>query len=118
MSFMKQSSARHRAETQSHVVRNTTVATIAAGAAVEAAGTDTVAADATVAALGAEPAGGAAHPADAAVPQVVADPTRSAPGRGAWLHPRRECLERAERTRSFARAFRRAVDPAPLLTSW
>ena len=34
MSFMKQSSARHRAETQSHVVRNTTVATIAAGAAV------------------------------------------------------------------------------------
>ena len=32
MSFMKQSSARHRAETQSHVVRNTTVATIAAGA--------------------------------------------------------------------------------------
>ncbi|QQC60423.1 YlxR family protein [Rothia kristinae] len=58
------------------------------------------------------------HPADAAVPQVVADPTRSAPGRGAWLHPRRECLERAERTRSFARAFRRAVDPAPLLASW
>ena len=34
MSFMKQSSARHRAETSSHAVRNTTVAAVAAGAAV------------------------------------------------------------------------------------
>ncbi|MDO4919303.1 C40 family peptidase [Kocuria sp.] len=34
MSFMKQSSARHRAETSSHMVRNTTVAAVAAGAAV------------------------------------------------------------------------------------
>ena len=49
------------------------------------------------------------HPADAAVPQVVADPTRSAPGRGAWLHPSRECADRALRRRAFNRAFRRSV---------
>ena len=34
MSFMKSNSARHRADTTSHAVRNTTVAAIAAGAAV------------------------------------------------------------------------------------
>ena len=34
MSFMKNNSARHRAEASSHIVRNTTVATVAAGAAV------------------------------------------------------------------------------------
>jgi len=34
MSFMKQNSARHRAETQSHLVRNTTVGAVVAGAAV------------------------------------------------------------------------------------
>ena len=34
MSFMKQNSARHRAETQSHLVRNTTIGTVVAGAAV------------------------------------------------------------------------------------
>ena len=34
MSFIKQSSARHRAETTSHMVRNTAVATAAAGVAV------------------------------------------------------------------------------------
>ena len=33
MSFMKQNSARHRAETQSHFVRNTTIGTVVAGAA-------------------------------------------------------------------------------------
>jgi predicted RNA-binding protein YlxR (DUF448 family) len=30
-------------------------------------------------------------------------------GRGAWLHPRAECLQAAVRTRAFARAFRRNV---------
>ena len=34
MSFMKQNSARHRTETQSHLVRNTTIGTVVAGAAV------------------------------------------------------------------------------------
>lgn len=34
MSFVKHSTARHRAETSSHVVRNTTVAAVAAGAVV------------------------------------------------------------------------------------
>ena len=37
-------------------------------------------------------------------------------GRGAWLHPRGECLERAIRRSAFARAFRTeaAVDGAAL----
>ena len=30
-------------------------------------------------------------------------------GRGAWLHPKRECVERAVKARAFARAFKRAV---------
>ena len=29
-------------------------------------------------------------------------------GRGAWLHPAPECLEKALRRRAFARAFRRS----------
>jgi predicted RNA-binding protein YlxR (DUF448 family) len=37
---------------------------------------------------------------------VVPDPTGTAPGRGAHLHPTAECLARAERTRAFARALR------------
>jgi predicted RNA-binding protein YlxR (DUF448 family) len=37
---------------------------------------------------------------------AVPDPTGTAPGRGAHLHPTAECLARAERTRAFARALR------------
>jgi len=40
-------------------------------------------------------------------------------GRGAWLHPRPECVTDAVKKRAFARAFRAAVDgpdPAQLLT--
>jgi predicted RNA-binding protein YlxR (DUF448 family) len=37
--------------------------------------------------------------------EVVDDPARSG-GRGAWLHPAPECLERAARRRAFGRAFR------------
>ena len=37
----------------------------------------------------------------------VADGTRPRlPGRGAYLHPRRECVELAIRRRAFGRAFR------------
>lgn len=39
-------------------------------------------------------------------PAVVPDPTGTAPGRGAHLHPTTACLELAERRRAFARAFR------------
>jgi predicted RNA-binding protein YlxR (DUF448 family) len=38
---------------------------------------------------------------------VIVDPKRQG-GRGAWLHPSAECLERALRRRAFARVFRRA----------
>ncbi|HEV2640360.1 MAG TPA: YlxR family protein [Actinocrinis sp.] len=34
------------------------------------------------------------------------DPSRRLPGRGAYLHPRPECLALAERKRVFARALR------------
>jgi uncharacterized protein len=52
---------------------------------------------------------------DATVPQVVADPRRRMPGRGAWLHPTGNCVELAVRRRAFARALRvPAPDPAPV----
>ena len=37
---------------------------------------------------------------------VVPDPSGTAPGRGAHLHPTLECFELAERKRAFARALR------------
>jgi predicted RNA-binding protein YlxR (DUF448 family) len=51
-------------------------------------------------------------------PVVVApDPGRSAPGRGAWLHPDPACAQLAQRRRAYARALRvpGTVDPAPVL---
>ena len=39
-------------------------------------------------------------------PAVVPDPTATAPGRGAHLHPTTECYELAVRRRAFARALR------------
>jgi uncharacterized protein len=37
---------------------------------------------------------------------VVPDPDRSAPGRGAWLHPDLECAQLAQRRRAYGRALR------------
>jgi predicted RNA-binding protein YlxR (DUF448 family) len=37
---------------------------------------------------------------------IVADPLARSPGRGAYLHPSQECLERARRRRAFSRALR------------
>ena len=37
---------------------------------------------------------------------LVPDPLRQAPGRGAHVHPRLECLDLAERRRAFPRALR------------
>jgi len=36
----------------------------------------------------------------------VVDTAASLPGRGAWLHPDRECLRLALRRRAFGRALR------------
>jgi predicted RNA-binding protein YlxR (DUF448 family) len=49
--------------------------------------------------------------------QVLPDPRRRIPGRGAWLHPDRRCVELAERRRAFARALRvpGPVDPTPVV---
>ncbi|WP_408607109.1 YlxR family protein [Actinokineospora bangkokensis] len=37
---------------------------------------------------------------------VVPDPRRRMPGRGAWLHPDERCLAKAEKRRAFPRALR------------
>ena len=51
-------------------------------------------------------------------PAVVPDPTATAPGRGAHLHPTTECYELAVRRRAFTRALRQAgpsgLSPAPV----
>ncbi|NNH08040.1 YlxR family protein [Cellulomonas fimi] len=44
-------------------------------------------------------------------PELVVDVGRRMPGRGAWLHPDRACLELAERRRAFGRALRVAGPP-------
>ncbi len=45
--------------------------------------------------------------ADPDVPgKVLADPTRSMPGRGAWITPTQNALELAEQRRAFGRALR------------
>jgi uncharacterized protein len=41
--------------------------------------------------------------------EAVADPDRRLPGRGAYVHPLRACLEAAVRRRAFPRALRRPV---------
>ena len=40
---------------------------------------------------------------------AVVDRERRLPGRGAWVHPRRECLEAALRSDALSRAFRAPV---------
>ncbi|PWH06742.1 DUF448 domain-containing protein [Brachybacterium endophyticum] len=43
-------------------------------------------------------------------PRMRADPTGSAPGRGAWLHADASCLDLALQRGGFARSFRGGVD--------
>ncbi|AQA05904.1 DNA-binding protein [Mycobacterium sp. MS1601] len=40
------------------------------------------------------------------VTAVIVDTTGNLPGRGAWLHPRPDCVDAAIRRRAFARALR------------
>jgi predicted RNA-binding protein YlxR (DUF448 family) len=42
---------------------------------------------------------------------VTVDPARKLPGRGAWLHPERACLDAAIRRRAFVRALRITGSP-------
>jgi predicted RNA-binding protein YlxR (DUF448 family) len=49
--------------------------------------------------------------------RVIVDADRKAGGRGAWVHPSPECLDKALRRRAVGRALRRpgaALDPAQL----
>ncbi|NUU05745.1 YlxR family protein [Leifsonia sp. C5G2] len=47
---------------------------------------------------------------------LVADPSATLPGRGAWLHPVVKCLDLAEKRRAFGRALRveGAIDTAAI----
>ncbi|GAA3747113.1 hypothetical protein GCM10022239_23250 [Leifsonia bigeumensis] len=38
--------------------------------------------------------------------EVVVDHTATLPGRGAWVHPTRECIDSALRRKAFGRALR------------
>ena len=38
------------------------------------------------------------------------DPTQTEPGRGAYLHPKRDCLDRAMKRRSIGRSLRTEID--------
>ncbi len=40
---------------------------------------------------------------------VIPDPKAALPGRGAWVHRSRECVESAVKRRAFGRAFRTTV---------
>ncbi|WP_300345441.1 YlxR family protein [Nesterenkonia sp.] len=46
--------------------------------------------------------------------RVVPDIARRRPGRGAWLHPKRECFDAALKRKAFNRAFRQPVQTAHL----
>ncbi len=37
---------------------------------------------------------------------VLPDPSGSLPGRGGWVHPRRECVDKAITRKAFGRALR------------
>jgi predicted RNA-binding protein YlxR (DUF448 family) len=50
--------------------------------------------------------------------QVVPDPDRRAPGRGAWLHADAECLELALQRGGFSRAFRKPVSVPEKTVDW
>ncbi|MFF1877674.1 YlxR family protein [Leifsonia sp. NPDC058230] len=38
--------------------------------------------------------------------EIVVDPSATLPGRGAWLHPTGECLDKALQRHAFGRALR------------
>ncbi|MEO7016071.1 MAG: YlxR family protein [Leifsonia sp.] len=38
--------------------------------------------------------------------EIVVDPSAALPGRGAWLHPTGECLDKALQRHAFGRALR------------
>ncbi|WP_354255288.1 YlxR family protein [Agrococcus sp. UYP10] len=43
---------------------------------------------------------------------AVVDPDRRLPGRGAWVHPTQQCVERA--VRAIPRALRQRLDTSPI----
>ncbi|WP_295123722.1 YlxR family protein [uncultured Leifsonia sp.] len=48
--------------------------------------------------------------------EIVADPSATLPGRGAWLHPVDECLDLALTRKAFGRALRAqgSLDPTAI----
>ncbi|WP_182354640.1 YlxR family protein [Flaviflexus huanghaiensis] len=49
---------------------------------------------------------------------AVVDPDGTLPGRGAWLHRRRDCLDLALRSRACSRHLRTAITDTSELESW
>ena len=47
--------------------------------------------------------------------RVAVDPTSSAPGRGAWLHPNGRCLSQAVKRKAIGRALRAPEMPVEAL---
>lgn len=41
--------------------------------------------------------------------RIAVDEGRALPGRGAWLHPQTDCLERAVKKSAFAAAFKQKI---------
>jgi uncharacterized protein len=56
-----------------------------------------------------------AVPSETGPARIFVDDSRRLDGRGAWVHPTRSCVQNAARG-GLQRSFRRALDPAALLT--
>jgi uncharacterized protein len=50
--------------------------------------------------------------------RAVVDAAARLPGRGAWLHPDRGCLDAAVKKRAFGRALRTAITDTTDLSEW
>jgi predicted RNA-binding protein YlxR (DUF448 family) len=49
--------------------------------------------------------------------EVIPDPSATLPGRGGWVHPTRDCVEKAVTRKAFGRAFKvtTALNPERVL---
>src|SRR4051794_12285505 len=50
--------------------------------------------------------------------RIKIDRRRSMPGRGAWLHPSRDCVEEAVKRDAMARTFKRKTQPIQVDALW
>jgi predicted RNA-binding protein YlxR (DUF448 family) len=50
--------------------------------------------------------------------EAIPDPSGTLPGRGAWVHPTRDCIETAIKRKAFGRALRTTVTDTQPLIEW